>query len=163
MTRAGRASSNHDKRAAAWNNASSAVPTPGAIAPPRYSPAPEIALKVVAVPRSTTRAGVPYLRIAAIASTSRSAPTSEGGSYRTRSRGCKLSPTTHGSWPKVRRENSASVGARRGTTLATATASMASNGRLLAVISVRSSVPYSSAVRPSVVWSRQWARSVIPS
>ena len=56
---------------------------PGAITPPRYSPAPEIASKVVAVPKSTTMTGPPNFAYAAAAFTIRSAPTSEGGLYRT--------------------------------------------------------------------------------
>ena len=47
---------------------------PGAIAPPRYSPAAEMAQKVVAVPKSTTTQGPPSISSAATALTMRSRP-----------------------------------------------------------------------------------------
>ena len=50
----------------------------GVITPPRYSPAGEMASKVVAVPKSTITAGTPYPSTAATPLTIRSAPTSCG-------------------------------------------------------------------------------------
>ena len=44
---------------------SSEISMPGTMAPPRYSPAAEIASKVVAVPKSTTMVGPPYRSIGA--------------------------------------------------------------------------------------------------
>ena len=72
--------------AAAWRSAPRALPGrargPGAIAPPTNAPSAATQSKVVAVPKSTTTAGVPYSRAAARALTSRSAPTSAGRSTR---------------------------------------------------------------------------------
>jgi hypothetical protein len=54
MTRAGRAISTRGSRAARRNSASAEIASPGAITPPRYSPAADTQSKVVAVPKSTT-------------------------------------------------------------------------------------------------------------
>ena len=54
---------------------------PGASTPPRYSPRAETASKLIAVPKSTTMHGPPYLSKAATLLTMRSAPTSCGLSY----------------------------------------------------------------------------------
>ena len=59
MTLRGSTSSTRRSAAAWWNNASMEMAMPGAMAPPRYSPVPEMASKVVAVPRSTTMHGPP--------------------------------------------------------------------------------------------------------
>jgi hypothetical protein len=52
--------------------------TPGVMAPPRYSPATEMASNVVAVPRSTTTHGPPNRSKAPTALAILSAPTSFG-------------------------------------------------------------------------------------
>ena len=70
--------STRGSRAACENSASEAMPRPGAITPPRYSPRAEMASKVIAVPKSTTMHGPPYLLNAATPFTMRSAPTSCG-------------------------------------------------------------------------------------
>ena len=59
ITDGGRAMSTFGSFAARCANASAAIPIPGAIAPPRYSPAAVIASKVVAVPKSTMHNGPP--------------------------------------------------------------------------------------------------------
>ena len=57
MIDAGLRTSTRGSRAARWNRASAEMPMPGQMTPPRYSPAAEIASKVVAVPKSTTITG----------------------------------------------------------------------------------------------------------
>src|ERR1041385_3199551 len=82
ITLFGRLISTRGSFAARENKASEEIIIPGAITPPRYSPAALIALKVVAVPKSTTIQGAPYFATAATASTILSAPTSDGLSYK---------------------------------------------------------------------------------
>lgn len=67
------------RAARAWS-ASAAMPIPGAIAPPRYSPFAESAPNVVPVPKSTMQEGPPYISLTATALTMRSAPTAFGSS-----------------------------------------------------------------------------------
>ena len=55
----GRASSTPCSIEARAKSASMAMPIPGKIAPPRYSPASETQSKVVAVPKSTATIGPP--------------------------------------------------------------------------------------------------------
>ena len=61
MTRPGSLISTRGRRAARAKSASEAIPSPGAITPPRYSHFAEITSKVIAVPKSTTMHGPPYL------------------------------------------------------------------------------------------------------
>src|SRR5918998_6221254 len=62
-----------------WNSAVAAVSIPGAIVPPRKSPAGDMASTVMAVPKSTTTTASPgYTAEAATALAIRSAPTSRG-------------------------------------------------------------------------------------
>src|SRR2546427_9687033 len=63
----GRISSILGSFAARLNRASAEIRSPGAMAPPRYSPAAVTAQKVVAVPKSTMMMGPPYWREAAAA------------------------------------------------------------------------------------------------
>src|SRR2546426_10049183 len=58
----GRSSSILGSFAARLNRASAEIRSPGAMAPPRYSPAAVTAQMVVAVPKSTMMMGPPYLR-----------------------------------------------------------------------------------------------------
>src|SRR2546427_11745678 len=58
----GRSSSILGSFAARLNRASAEIRRPGAMAPPRYSPAAVTAQKVVAVPKSTMMIGPPYRR-----------------------------------------------------------------------------------------------------
>src|SRR2546422_1832741 len=58
----GRSSSILGSFAARLNRASAEIRSPGAMAPPRYSPAAVTAQMVVAVPENTTAMGPPYLR-----------------------------------------------------------------------------------------------------
>src|SRR2546427_10679957 len=74
----GRVSSILGSFAARLNRASAEIRRPGAMAPPKYSPAAVTAQKVVAVPKSTMMIGPPYRREAAAALTIRALPTSRG-------------------------------------------------------------------------------------
>src|SRR5660398_210254 len=78
MTLPGSTNSTRLNLAARCQSASMETSIPGAIAPPRYSPSLETAAKVVAVPKSTTTQGPPYISYAATAPTIRSEPTSRG-------------------------------------------------------------------------------------
>ena len=64
-------------------------------------------------------------------------------------------PTCIGSWRKNLRASSSMIGFIGGTTLATMTASMAETAAPAASKSPSRKTPYSSAVRPGSVWSRQ--------
>ena len=85
IARSGARSSIRGSLAVRAASASSPSSRPGAIAPPTYAPSAATQSSVVAVPKSTTTAGVPCSRAAARALTSRSAPTSPGRSTRTAS------------------------------------------------------------------------------
>src|SRR2546426_916605 len=61
----GRISSILGSFAVRLNRASAEIRRPGAMAPPRYSPAAVTAQKVVAVPKSTMMIGPPYRRLGA--------------------------------------------------------------------------------------------------
>ena len=74
IARSGARSSIRGSFAVRAASASSPSSRPGAIAPPTYAPSAATQSNVVAVPKSTTTAGVPYSRAAASALTSRSAP-----------------------------------------------------------------------------------------
>src|SRR2546425_5063489 len=74
----GRSSSILGSFAARLNRASAEIRSPGAMAPPKYSPAAVTAQMVVAVPKSTMMMGPPYLREAAAALTSRALPAFRG-------------------------------------------------------------------------------------
>src|SRR2546427_11278148 len=74
----GRVSSILGSFAARLNRASAEIRRPGAMAPPRYSPAAVTAQKVVAVPKSTMMIGPPYRREAAPPVTSRAPAASRG-------------------------------------------------------------------------------------
>src|SRR2546425_10603107 len=74
----GRISSILGSFAARLNKASAEIRRPGAMEPPRYSPAAVTAQKVVAVPKSTMMIGPPYRRVAAAAVTIRAPPHSRG-------------------------------------------------------------------------------------
>ena len=78
MTVLGLVSSTRGSCAVCSVNASTEMPMPGAMAPPRKSPSADTAVKVVAVPKSTTMAGPPYFSWTAMALQMRSAPTSLG-------------------------------------------------------------------------------------
>ena len=83
ITDRGRASSTRCSWAPRRPSASTEISMPGAIAPPRYSPAADTASNVVAVPKSTTIARAAVELTAASALTTRSVPTSLGLSVRT--------------------------------------------------------------------------------
>ena len=59
MTEGGAASSTRWSLEARLTSASRLIRMPGAMAPPRYSPAADTASKVVAVPKSSRMAGAP--------------------------------------------------------------------------------------------------------
>ncbi len=80
MTRSGGAMATLGSLAVFNDRASAVTPGPGAIAPPRYSPAAETTSHVTAVPKSSTRQGPPCSANAATASHRRSAPSSLGAS-----------------------------------------------------------------------------------
>src|SRR2546425_12739567 len=75
----GRISSILGSFAVRLNRASAEIRRPGAMAPPRYSPAAVTAQKVVAVPKSTMMIGPPYRREAPPPVANRAAPTPRGG------------------------------------------------------------------------------------
>src|SRR2546422_5355016 len=77
----GRSSSILGSFAARLNRASAEIRSPGAMAPPRYSPAAVTAQMVVAVPKSTMMMGPPYWREGAGAITDRAPPPSPGVVY----------------------------------------------------------------------------------
>ncbi len=64
--------------AALLNSAFALSMSPGLMAPPRYAPRWSTTSMFVAVPKSTTMTGAPYVSTAAIALAMRSAPTVEG-------------------------------------------------------------------------------------
>ncbi len=102
---------------------------PGAIAPPTKAPAWSTASSVVAVPQSTTTAGVPYRWAAAYAFTRRSGPTSPGRSTRT---GKGIVPAEAVTQAMVRRAAIVSIAAVTGGTVE-ARAMPATSARSMAV------------------------------
>ena len=79
------------------NRAPALICKPGAITPPRNSPASDTTSKLVPVPKSTTIAGPPNIVNAASVFTTRSAPTSRGLSVSTDTPVFMPGPTTSGS------------------------------------------------------------------
>src|SRR3989449_3435161 len=75
----GRSSSILGSFAARLNRASAEIRSPGAMAPPRYSPAAVTAQMVVAVPKSTMMMGPPYLRGGGSPLLNPAVPASRGG------------------------------------------------------------------------------------
>src|SRR2546428_11726363 len=77
----GRISSILGSFAARLNRASAEIRRPGAMAPPKYSPAAVTAQKVVAVPKSTMMIGPPYRRLGPppLAGPAAAAPPGVGG------------------------------------------------------------------------------------
>src|SRR3989475_12462256 len=74
----GRSSSILGSFAARLNRASAEIRSPGAMAPPRYSPAAVTAQMAVAVPKSTMMMGPPYWREGAAPFANRALPASRG-------------------------------------------------------------------------------------
>ena len=73
-TVSGLTSSTLGSMAVCVNRASAAMRTPAVMQPPMYSPAWLTASNVVAVPKSNTIRGAPYLAMAPIQATARSGP-----------------------------------------------------------------------------------------
>src|SRR5215475_8322493 len=148
--------------AARANSASEAIPRPGAMTPPRYSPLAEMASKVIAVPKSTTTQGPPYLWKAATPLTMRSAPTSRGLSTSTAMPVLTPGSTNMARCPKYSRDISPSVQLIGGTTELTITPCTSRGSRPWSVNRFLVSTPYSSTVCMRAVVSRQCATSSSP-
>src|SRR5713226_3936681 len=144
------------------NSASEAIPNPGAMTPPRYSQRSEITSNVIAVPKSTTMHGPPYLRNAATPFTIRSAPTSDGLSTSTAIPVFTPSSTNSAFLPKYTRDISASVQFTGGTTELMITPVMASRSSSASVNKFLVKTPYSSTVCSRAVVNRQFATSSSP-
>ena len=159
----GSRTSTRGSRAARWKRAFALIPMPGQITPPAYSPRRVMTSKVVAVPKSTTTTGPPWVAKAATPLRIRSAPTSPGGSYRIGIPVFIPGSTTRGSWPRYWRASSTRTGVSGGTTLARATPSMLSGTMLEPENRLRTRIPYSSAVCSRRVVSLQCTRRSRPS
>ena len=146
-TCAGATRSTFESSAVLDDSASAARRTPGAIAPPTYSPAPLTQSNTVAVPRSTTMTAPRTRSNAASAFTIRSAPTSRGVSTR---RGIPVrvpAPTTSGSRAKPRRIARTNISVSSGTTLAITAPAIVPTATPRDASIFGSSTAYSSLVR----------------
>ena len=125
-----------------------------------YAPSAATQSSVVAVPKSTTTAGVPYSRPAARAFTSRSAPTSSGRSVRTASGTIPARATVKGRSRRPATASTCVVSA--GTTEAQAMAVTSANEASSRPSRPASRSSSSSAVERALVAARRVATSVPP-
>ena len=128
-----------------------------------YSPSPETASKTVAVPKSTTITGPPYNLNAATASTTLSAPTSLGLSYKILTPVFIPAPTTKGRSLKYSLPNSSNTVVKGGTTLHNAILSTSSKDTPLRGKRLRISMAYSSGSLYGSLAIRQVAKSLSSS
>ena len=139
---------------------STAEVRPGAIATPRSSPGAATAVKLRAVPKSTTMQ-LPLNRSkAATALATRSAPTSAGFSVVIRSPMSRAGVSRSGALPVSSRIVSTIVPVSGGTTLERIAESMRLPGIFAVSRSVRKMTRYSSEVFACTVWIRQrWTQA----
>ena len=163
MTRFGGESSTRGSRAVRRTSASADTPSPGAMAPPRYSPAAEITSKVMAVPASTTMAAVPKSRWTATVFAMRSAPVSSGVSTARRIPRAVRWVNSNRRWPKCRSATTRRVSVTVGATLAAATPLTRSGVTGTPARSASRSAPSSSGSRSGAVATRQSRTQRSPS